>query len=181
VSDLALDPLDIGARQIDLVDDRYDFEIVCHRQVRIGEGLGFNSLRGVYDQQRPLTGGQGSTDLVGEIHVARGVDQVQYVGTRFTRRLIVESNRMGFYRDSSLPFQIHAVQHLVFHLSGGQGIGGLEQAVGEGGFSVINVRNDREVTDSLWIHETAIRHRQLRFHCLPAGTLASHQVSYSSS
>ena len=67
-------------RQVDLVDHRDDRQILLHRQVDVGHGLGLDALGGVDDQQRPFARAQAARDFIGEIHVARRVDQVQLVG-----------------------------------------------------------------------------------------------------
>ena len=80
--DHLLGALDIGAGQVNLVDDRNDFKAVVDGEIRIGQRLRLDALRGVHHQQRAFAGGQRARNLVGEIHVARGVDQVELVGLR---------------------------------------------------------------------------------------------------
>ena len=65
--------------QVDLVDDRDDFQIVVQRQVGVGERLRLHALRGVHHQQRAFAGLQAARDLVGEIDVAGRIDQVELV------------------------------------------------------------------------------------------------------
>ena len=77
--DLLLGSLDIGAGQIDLVDDRNDFEPVIEREIDVGESLRFDSLARIDDQQRALARGQAARNLVGEIDVAGSIDQVEDV------------------------------------------------------------------------------------------------------
>ena len=84
--DLLLDPVHVRRGQVDLVDHRDDGEVVLHGQIEVGHGLGLHPLGGVHQQQHPLAGGQGPGDLVGEIHVARGVDEVELVFDRRRRR-----------------------------------------------------------------------------------------------
>ena len=85
VGDLGRDPLRLGARQVDLVDHRDQLEPVLDRQVGVGDGLRLDALGGVDDEQRALAGGEAARDLVGEVDVAGGVDQVQVVGLRRRR------------------------------------------------------------------------------------------------
>ena len=80
VADLAGDALGLGARQVDLVEHRDQLEPGLDRRVGVGDGLRLDPLGGVDDQQRALAGGEAARDLVGEVDVARGVDQVQVVG-----------------------------------------------------------------------------------------------------
>ena len=80
--DLSARFLGLGARQVDLVDDRNDLEVVLDRQVGVGQRLRLDALRRVDQQQRALAGGQRARDLVREVDVAGRVDQVQDVGLR---------------------------------------------------------------------------------------------------
>ena len=53
-------------------------------QVGVGQGLGLDALGGVDDQEGAVAGGQAARDLVGEIDVAGGVDEVEDVVFRPT-------------------------------------------------------------------------------------------------
>src|SRR5699024_1701056 len=65
--------------QIDLVEHGDDLEVLVHGQVQVGQGLRLDALGGVHQQDRALAGLQRAGDLVGEVDVPRGVDQVQHV------------------------------------------------------------------------------------------------------
>ena len=45
----------VGALQVDLVDNRNDLQSVVDCQIGIGERLGFDALRRIYHQQGALT------------------------------------------------------------------------------------------------------------------------------
>ena len=49
-------PLDVGGRQIDLVDDRQQFQVVIQCQVEVGDRLGLDALGCVHDDQRTVAG-----------------------------------------------------------------------------------------------------------------------------
>ena len=59
---------------------------------------------------------------------------------------------MGFDRDAALALQVHRVENLVHHLALGQRPGVLEQAIGQRRFAVVDVRNDREISDTCGVH-----------------------------
>ena len=86
VLNLRAGALDVGARQVDLVDHRHDLKPVIQRHVDVGQGLRFHALAGVDHQQRALAGGQAARDFVGEIDVAGGIDQVKDVGLSVVAR-----------------------------------------------------------------------------------------------
>ena len=77
--DLAARLFGLRARQIDLVDDRDDLEVVLDREVGVGQRLRLDALRRVDQQQRAFAGGQRPRHFVGEVDVARRVDQVEDV------------------------------------------------------------------------------------------------------
>ena len=79
VGDLAARLLGLRARQVDLVDDRDDLEIVLDGEIRVGQRLRLDALRGVDQQQRAFARGQRSRDLVGEVDVPRRVDEIEDV------------------------------------------------------------------------------------------------------
>ena len=90
-------------------------------QVGIGQGLGLYALGGIHHQHRTLTGGQGAGDLIIEVHMARGVDEVQGIGLAVFR-FIIKVDGSGFDGDAPLALQVHVVQELVLHLPLGHGV-----------------------------------------------------------
>ena len=79
VGDLAGGAVRIGLRQVDLVHDRDDLEVVLDREVGVRERLRLDSLRRVDDEQRSLARLERARDLVGEVDVPGCVDEVQLV------------------------------------------------------------------------------------------------------
>ena len=75
----------VGGGQVDLVEHRQDLQVVLHGQVGVGQGLGLHALGGIHHQHRALAGGQGAGDLIVEVHMARGVDEVQGIGLAVLR------------------------------------------------------------------------------------------------
>ena len=62
--DLPARLLRLRARQIDLVDDRNDLEVVLDREVGVGQRLRLDALRRVDQQQRAFARGERPRDLV---------------------------------------------------------------------------------------------------------------------
>ena len=75
----------VGLRQVDLVDDRDDLEVVLDREVGVRERLRLDPLRRVDDEERALARLQRPRDLVGEVDVAGRVDQVELVALPLRR------------------------------------------------------------------------------------------------
>jgi len=60
---------------------------------------------------------------------------------------------VGFDGDAPLALQVHRIEHLLLHLAHGERPGQLQQAVGERGFAVIDMRDDRKIADARCFHE----------------------------
>ena len=116
--------------------------------VDVGEGLCFDPLARIHHQKGAFDGPHGPADFVGEIDVAGGVDQVQDIGFAILRR-IFDPHRVGLDRDAAFAFDIHAVQHLRLHIARSHRSGHLNEPVGKGGFSVVNMGHDREIADEI--------------------------------
>ena len=119
---------------------------MVQRQIGVGQRLGLHALRGVHHQHRTLTGGERTADLVVEVHMARGVDQVEHIGLAVIRQ-IAQGDGTGLDGDTPLPLQIHVVQKLVFHLPGLHRVALLNEPVRQGGFAVVDVGDDGEIAD----------------------------------
>ena len=120
-------------------------------EIGIGERLGFDALRGIDDEQRAFAGGEGARDFVREVDVAGRVDQVELVGLAVVRG-VHHADGVGFDGDAALALQVHGVEHLGLHFARGERAGQLQQAVGQRGLAVVDVRDDREITDEGGVH-----------------------------
>ena len=151
VLDLPLALVGLRARQIDLVDDRDDLEVVLDREVRVGQRLRLDALRRVDQQQRAFARRERPRHLVAEVDVAGRIDQVEDVLLAVLRR-VVQAHRVRLDRDAALALEIHGVEHLRFHLAGLQRAGQLEEAVRQRRLAMIDVGDDGEITDVGGIH-----------------------------
>ena len=151
--DHLLGALDVRAGQIDFVDDGNDFEAVVDGDVAVGQGLRLDALRGIDHQQRAFAGGQRAGDLVGEIDVAGGVDEIELIGLAVFGQ-IHHADGVGLDGDAALALQFHGVEDLLLagHLAGAERAGDLQHAVGERGLAVVDVRDDREVPNRGAVH-----------------------------
>ena len=78
--------------------------------------------------------------------MARRVDQVELVA------LPVDADGLGLDRDPALALELHRVEHLLAHLAARDGVGELEDAVGQRRLPMVDVRDDREVADAVLLH-----------------------------
>ena len=162
VRDLLGVTLRLGGRQVDLVQHRDDVQVVLQRQVQVGQRLRLDALRGVDQQHRTLAGGQRAGDLIGEVDVPGGVDQVQHVVlVRPARPLDPPRQPHGLRLDgdAALAFDVHPVQVLRAHGPAIDHPGELQHPVGQRRFAVVDVRDDAEVPDEFRRGERAVRTR----------------------
>jgi len=146
VLDLLLDLGGPGCGEVDLVDDGQDLQPVVDGEIGVGQRLGLDALRRVDDQHRALTGGQAARDLIVEVDVARGVDEVQDVVFAVVGA-VVQTDGAGLDGDAALALKVHGVEDLVLHLALFDRVAFLEQAVGQRGFAVVNVGDDGKIAD----------------------------------
>jgi hypothetical protein len=139
--------VDVGAREIDLVEDRDHGQVVLEREIDVRHRLRLDALRGVHDQQRAFAGGEASRDLVGEVDVPRRVDQLELVLEPVVGR-VLEADRLRLDGDPALALEVHLVQELRLHLALGERARELEQAIGQRALAVVDVRDDREIADA---------------------------------
>ena len=152
VDDLAGHALGLGAGQVDLVQAGDDLEAGVDREVGVGQRLGLDALGGVDDEDRALAGRERPADLVGEVDVARGVDEVELVVPAVPGG-VEDADGLGLDRDPALALELHRVQELRAHVPPFDGLRHLEDAVRQGRLAVVDVGDDAEVADARLVHE----------------------------
>ena len=78
----------------------------------------------------------------------RCVDQVEVVDLAVAR-LVVQRGGLRLDGDAALALEVHRVEHLRLHLAVGQAAAQLDDAIGQGGFAVVDVGDDGKITDML--------------------------------
>ena len=147
--DLFLDLFGPGGLHVDLVQHRHDRQVVAHGQEGVGHGLGLHSLGRIDQQDRPFAGGQAARNLVMKVDVAGSVDQVQFVHLAVER--VIDRHGPGLDGDPALALEIHVVEQLLAKLALGDRAGLEQQLVGQRALAVVDVGDDREITDILGI------------------------------
>ena len=87
--------------------------------------------------------------------MAWGINEVELVGFAIAR-VVIERHAVSFDGDPALTLQIHGIKHLRFHFTVTQAAAHLDKAVGDGGFTVVNMGDDGKVTDM-----AQVSHRRL--------------------
>ncbi len=142
------DRIRVGRRQVDLVEDGDERQALAHREMDVGEGLGLDPLGRIDDQDRPVAGLEAVAHLVGEVDVARRVDQVEAIDQAVVRA-VLETDGPRLDRDALLALEVHRVEDLAHHLPPLDRVGQLEEPIGERRLAVIDVGDDREITEAL--------------------------------
>ena len=141
----------IGRGKIDLVHDGHDLELVLDREVRVRKRLRLDPLRRVDDEHGPLAGLERARDLVGEVDMPRRIDQVQLM------TLPRNPHRLRLDRDAALALEVHRVEQLRAHVTVGDRIRELQDAVGQRRLPMVDVGDDREVADPALVHGNQAR------------------------
>src|SRR5437868_8214422 len=120
--------------------------------MHVCDRLRLNALSGVDDQERAFTGCQRSRYFIGEIDVPRRIEKIETIGSaRF--RPVIHSDRMCFDGDTAFPLQIHGIEQLILFLALLNRAGAFQQPIGQGGLTMIDVRDDAKIARSLDSHE----------------------------
>ena len=138
-------------RQINLVDDWNDRQLLLHRQMHVRHRLRLHTLRRVHNEQCALARAQAARHLVGKIHVPRCINQVQLVSLPILR-LVEHRDRMRLDGDAAFALQIHRVQQLRRHIACGDRASAMQEAVRERRLAVVNVGNDAEISYVFCVH-----------------------------
>jgi hypothetical protein len=64
----------------------------------------------------------------------------------------MQANAFRFDGDAALALEVHGVEELFVHFALGERAGHFEEAVGERGFAVVDVRDDAEISNELRVH-----------------------------
>ena len=143
---LLRDALHVRARQVHLVEDGNDLQPRVLREVGVGDGLRLDALRGVHHQHGALARAHGAAHLVGEVHVAGRVDEVEEVLLAVVGA-VDHRDGVALDGDAALALQVHGVESLLLKLAQRHGLCQLEDAVAERRLAVVDVRDDAEVAD----------------------------------
>ena len=82
--------------------------------------------------------------------MTRRVDKVQLIDLTATRG-VIQRNALGLDSDAALTLNIHGIEHLLVHLAGTEPATVLDKTIGEGRLAVVDMGNNRKVSDVLEI------------------------------
>ena len=169
VLDLLAHAVGLRGGEVDLVQDRHHLVVVVERLIDVGERLRLDPLRGIDHEQRALAGGEAPVHLIGEIDMARRVDEVELV-ERPVSRAVVETHGLRLDGDAALALDIHGIEHLLLHLPRAQAAAELDQPVCERRFAVVDMGDDGEVADAGKRRRLGMTHARLGTGASPEGS-----------
>ncbi len=83
--------------------------------------------------------------------MSRSVDQVEFERLP-ARRVVFHADGVQLDGDATFPLEVHGVQQLVAHEAPFHRMGRLDETVGQGGFTVVDMGHDTEVADVGGLH-----------------------------
>jgi hypothetical protein len=132
----------LGIGSIDLVDRDDRTESQRKRLPSDESGLRHGTLGGIHQDQDPIHHPENPLDLAAEVGVAWSVDDVDLGAVPPNGRIL------GKNGDAALPLERVRVHDALFHLLVGSECPGLpEHLVHQSGLSMIDVGDDRQVTN----------------------------------
>ena len=136
----------VRAGKVHLVQHRHDLEVGVLREVRVRHRLRLHALRGVDHQKRAFAGAHGTAHLVCEVHMSRGVDEVEEV-LLSVLGVVEHRDGVALDGDAALALEVHGVERLLLELALRNGLRELQNAVRERGLAVVHMRDDAEIAD----------------------------------
>ena len=127
---------------VDLVDHHHRTQIELQRLVQHEAGLRHRPFRRIDQQDHAVGQLQHPFDLPAEVAVSGGVDHVD-LGI-----FIVDADILRQNGDAAFAFEVVVVEKaLLHHLVVAEYLGLMQDLVHKGGFAVVDVRDDRDVSD----------------------------------
>ena len=107
-------PVRIRAWQVYFIYNRKYLKIIIQRKIYIRKRLGLYTLGSIHHEYRPVAGMKGSRHLIVKIHMARGIDKIEYVFISIVG-LIYGPDGLRLDGYASFTFKIHVVEDLILH------------------------------------------------------------------
>ena len=131
---------------VDFVDN--DDGVQPHVEGFLGDeaGLRHGAVHGIHQEEDAVHHGEDALDFTPEVGVSGGIYDVD---------LVVFPADSGVFRhdgDAAFAFEVHGVHHAFVDFGAlSKGVGLAEELVNEGGFAVVNVGDDGDVADFVYV------------------------------
>ena len=144
ILDFGLHALGLCRWEVDLVYERDDLEVRVHGKHGVGHRLGFDALGGIDHQHGTFARCKAARYLVGEVDMTGSVYEVELVYLAIIG-CVFDTDGLALDRDATFALDVHGVEHLLLHVTAGNGARHLQDAVGQRRLSMVDVRYDAEV------------------------------------
>ena len=144
----------LGARQINLVQHGNDGQIVVDGHVQVAQRLCLDALRGIDQQYGPFACGQRTGDLIGEVDMPGRIDHAKRIFLAVERPR--HTHCLRFDGDATLLLDIHAIEEPVSHLAFRHDAAQLQNTIRNRRFTMIDMRDNAEVTNQRLICGTGL-------------------------
>ena len=148
VLDLLLDPIRFGGGQVDLVENGHNLMARVEGVIDVRQRLRLDALARVDHQERALACRERPRHLIGEVDVAGRVHEVEDIGFAVLGP-VFEPHGLRLDGDAALALDIHGVEHLLDHVALRHRPRLLDETVGQRRLAVVDMGDDREVSDIL--------------------------------
>lgn len=101
--------------------------------------------------------------------MAGSINQIERI--LFSLIGIIHLDSMALNGNTTLPLQVHIIQQLILHIAISHGAGKLQEAISQRTLTVVYVRNDAEIPDSLHSLKKKCKNRKLWVTCFPLITI----------
>lgn len=82
--------------------------------------------------------------------MSRGIDEIELIVLAVIGQ-VIQGHTLGLDSNAALTLDIHRVEDLLGHFTFGQSPAGLYKAVRQGGFAVIDMRDNGKITNMLQV------------------------------
>ncbi len=149
LDDLVFRVFDVCLGQVYFIDNGQRFEVVFQGEIEVAHRLSFYALGSVHQEDGAFAGSQSAGHFVGKVHVAGRVDQIQNIVLALI--VVYHAHGVALDRDALFALQVHVVQHLR-HIHAVYHVGCFQEAIRQGGFPVVDMGYDAEVSYIFLFH-----------------------------
>ena len=143
IEGLVQNPVRTGARAVNLIDDHNGLQTESQSFARNKARLRHRAFHGIDQQKHPVDHRKNAFDFTAEVRMPRGINNVN------VSAFVFHSTVFSQNRNAALTFQITAVHHTFLDfLIGTESAGCAQQFVNQGGLTMVNVRDNRDIANS---------------------------------
>ena len=131
-------------RKVNLVDYRHNLQILFNCKIGVCKSLSLNALWCVNDKDCTFAGIKWAGNLIVEVHVTGGVNEIEGIGVSVLC-LIIKTYSTCFYCNSTFTLKLHIIKELLLHITLCYRLCLLQNTVGKSRFAVVYMCNYTEI------------------------------------